>query len=84
MTPTIRLVRKSVEDGGEHVPPGGIGAEPMDIAAGTDLAGLEPGIEQVERFLIIGILRRHERRQERHEDHHTTTIRAATATGLCR
>ena len=57
----------------------------MDIAAGTDLAGLEPGIEQVERSLVIGILRRHERRQQRHEDHHDTmTIRAATATGLCR
>ena len=42
----------------------------MDIAAGTDLAGLKPGIEQVERSLIIWILRRHERRQQRHKDHH--------------
>jgi hypothetical protein len=41
----------------------------VDIAAGADLARLEPGIEQVEGLLIVRILRCHERRKDRHENH---------------
>jgi hypothetical protein len=62
---------QAVEDGGEKIAPLRVGAEPMHVAAGADMAGRAARIHQHQRGEVVRVLRRDQRGEQRQQrDHH--------------
>ena len=67
--PHLQGDAQAVEDGGEQVAPLRVGAEPMGIAAGADMAGRTAGVGQSEIGEVVRVLRRDQRCQQGDANH---------------